>query len=33
MLRQLRKLTYELAGNSGPDWKEEFVWPRRISFD
>jgi putative hemolysin len=33
MMRQLRKLTYELAGTSGPDWQLEFVFPRHISFN
>jgi putative hemolysin len=32
MLRYLRKVTYELAGESGPNWQQEFVWPSRISF-
>jgi putative hemolysin len=31
-VRKLRQLTYRLAGANGPDWREEFVWPRHISF-
>lgn len=31
-VRKLREMTYRLAGPGGPDWREEFVWPRHISF-